>query len=241
MSILVASGVYEGLVREGARKPTRYGRFATSKTVAHICDGNWRLKTHGCERRGATEREALAEWVGREILPHEGDLRGWLRRRLVPAVDVEDIVQECYCRLAQLRSIDDIASPRAYLFTMARNLAHRQRRHARVVRIESISAAETNELASDKPLQDRVAAGRQEVDRVQRALATLSERARRIFVMRRVEGLSQKDIAAALGVTETVVENDASRSLRAILRQLTDEDADMVDRVHAGGDRAGAQ
>ncbi|MFD1034803.1 RNA polymerase sigma factor [Sphingomonas hankookensis] len=188
-----------------------------------------------------TEREALAEWVGREILPHERDLRGWLRRRLVPSVDVEDIVQECYCRLAQLRSIDDIASPRAYFFTMARNLAHRQRRHARVVRIESISAAETDGLASDSPLQDRVAAARQEVDRVQRALATLSDRARRIFVMRRVEGLSQKEIAAALGVTEMVVENDASRSLRAILRQLTDEDADMADSARTGGDRARAR
>ncbi len=180
----------------------------------------------------------LAEWVGREILPHERDLRGWLRRRLVPADDVEDIVQECYCRLAQLRSIEEIDSPRAYLFTMARNLAHRQRRHARVVRIESISAAETDELACDIPLPDRVAVARQEVDRVQRAIATLSDRARRIFVMRRVEGLSQKEIAAALGVTETIVENDASRSLRAIVRQLTEEDAESADRMREGGDRA---
>jgi len=176
--------------------------------------------------------------VGREILPHERDLRGWLRRRLVPPADVEDIVQECYCRLAQLRSIEEIDSPRAYLFTMARNLVHRQRRHARVVWIESISADEVGELASESPLQDRVAAARQEVDRVRRALATLSERARRIFVMRRVEGLSQKEIAVALGVTETIVENDASRSLRAILRHLTDEEADTANCTREGGDRA---
>jgi RNA polymerase sigma-70 factor (ECF subfamily) len=53
-----------------------------------------------------------------------------------------------------------------------------------------------------------------------------------------VEGLSQKEIAAALGVTETIVENDASRSLRAIVRQLTEEDAESADRMREGGDRA---
>lgn len=160
--------------------------------------------------------------MGREILPHERDLRSWLRSRVMAADDVEDIVQECYCRLSQLSDVTHIAEPRAYLFTMARNLAHRQRRRARVVRIEPIAEGEGSELASDLPLPDRIAAGRQELDRVRSALGTLSERARRIFLLRRVEGLSQKEIAARLGVSEAVVENDASRSLRAILRMVTE-------------------
>jgi RNA polymerase sigma-70 factor (ECF subfamily) len=142
----------------------------------------------------------------------------------VAAEDVEDIVQECYCRLSQLSDLSQIAEPRAYLFAMARNLAHRQRQRARVVRIEPIAEAEGSELASDLPLPDRIAVGRQELDRVRAALATLSDRARRIFLLRRVDGLSQKEIAARLGVTEMVVENDASRSLRAILRMLTEAD-----------------
>ncbi|PVX28847.1 RNA polymerase sigma factor [Sphingomonas pokkalii] len=164
----------------------------------------------------------MAEWVGREILPHERDLRTWLRSRVMAAADVEDIVQECYCRIAQITDVSHIAEPRAYLFAMARNLAHRQRRRARVVRIEPIAQKEDNELASDLPLPDRIAAGRQELDRVRAALGTLSDRARRIFLLRRIDGLSQKEIAARLGVTEAVVENDASRSLRAILRILTE-------------------
>ncbi|MHA6719241.1 RNA polymerase sigma factor [Sphingomonas sp. RS6] len=160
--------------------------------------------------------------MGREILPHERDLRAWLRSRVMAAEDAEDIVQECYCRLSQLSGVAHIAEPRAYLFAMARNLVHRQRQRARVVRIEPIAEGETVELVSDLPLPDRVAAGRQELDRVRAALGTLSDRARSIFLLRRVDGLSQKEIAARLGVTETVVENDASRSLRAILRMLTD-------------------
>lgn len=176
----------------------------------------------GSERRKATEREALAEWVGREILPHERDLRNWLQRRLVDAADVEDVVQECYCQLAQLDGVAHIAAPRAYLFTVARNLVHRQRRRARVVRIEALPDPCDAEWESELPSPERAAAARQELGRVQAALATLSDRARRIFVMRKVEGLTQKEIAQALGVSEAIVENEASRSLRAVLRQLTE-------------------
>ncbi|MCI4591674.1 sigma-70 family RNA polymerase sigma factor [Sphingobium sp. BYY-5] len=139
---------------------------------------------------------------------------------------MEDIVQECFCRLAEVLDVSHITEPRAYLFTMARHLAYRQRRRATVVRMEPLSAHMRDELEADYPSPERIAIGRDELGRVQAALATLTERARRIFVMRRVEGLSQKQIAEALGVSETIVENDASRSLRAVLKHLTDPPAD---------------
>lgn len=175
----------------------------------------------------------LADWVGREILPHERELRTWLRRRLLAAADVEDVVQECYCRLAQLPDVSHITLPRAYLFTMARNLAEQQRKRARVVRIETMADATDAQLASDPLSPDRFAAARQELGRVQAALATLPERAQLIFMMRKVEGRSQKEIAQVLGVSEAVVENEASRSLRAVLRQLTD--AETEQELRTGG------
>ena len=167
--------------------------------------------------------------MGREILPHERDLRLWLQRRVVSAADVEDIVQECYCRLAQLPNVSHVTMPRAYLFTMARNLAQRQLKRARVVRIEAMADADDSEWESDLPSPERIAAARQELGRVQTALASLSERARRIFLMRKVEGLSQKEIAQAMGVSEAVVENEASRSLRAVLKLLTEPDIQQTE------------
>jgi RNA polymerase sigma-70 factor (ECF subfamily) len=179
----------------------------------------------------------LAEWVGREILPHERDLRLWLQRRLVAVADVEDIVQECYCRLAQLEDVAHVTMPRAYLFTMARNLAQRQRTRARVVRIEALTESSEAEWESDQPSPERFAAARQELERVQAAISTLPERARRIFLMRKVEGLTQKEIATAMGVSEAVVENDASRSLRAILKLMTEPEPGQT-TSSAGGAHA---
>jgi RNA polymerase sigma factor (sigma-70 family) len=167
--------------------------------------------------------------VGREILPHERELRGWLQRRLVAPQDVEDIVQECYCRLAQLSDISSIAKPRAYVFTMAMHLAQRQRERARVVRIEAFPENLDDELGSDTLTPERIASARQELGRVQAAISALTDRARRIFIMRKVEGLSQKEIARALNVSETIVENEAARSLRTIIRLMTEQGDDPAE------------
>lgn len=175
--------------------------------------------------------------MGREILPHERDVRSWLRRRVASTADVEDIVQECYCRIAQLRTVADVTQPRAYLFAVARHLLYKNVKAARVVRIEAMVDLDTD-WASEEPSPERVTAARLEMARVHEALATLTERARRIFIMRKVEGMAQKDIARVLDVTEAVVENDASRSLRIILRALSGaEDAPAPDARKEGSDR----
>jgi len=116
--------------------------------------------------RGATERAAVADWVGREILPHEGELRAWLQRRVVARADVEDIVQECYCQLAQLTDVAHIVLPRAYLFTIARHLAERQRKRARVVRIEPLNEWDDDRCDPEEPSPERIAVARQELGRV---------------------------------------------------------------------------
>jgi RNA polymerase sigma-70 factor (ECF subfamily) len=59
-------------------------------------------------------------------------------------------------------------------------------------------------------------------------VATLPERSRRIFEMRRVLGLSQKEIARQLGVSENVVENEAARGLKAVLAGLAKADANVA-------------
>jgi len=114
-------------------------------------------------------------------------------------------VQECYCRLAQLPDVAHVAVPRAYLFTMARHILQRQVERARVVRIETASGIDGWEEEGDPLTPERFAQGRQELARVQAALAQLSDRARRIFIMRRVEGLSQKMIAQTLSSSERLV------------------------------------
>jgi hypothetical protein len=97
-------------------------------------------------------------WLGREILPHEAAVRAWLRRSLAAAGDADDVIQEAYCRLAGLASIDHIESPRAYFFQTARSVALEQLRRARVVRIETVTEIDALNVELDEPSPERIAA-----------------------------------------------------------------------------------
>src|SRR3546814_8686290 len=63
-------------------------------------------------------------------------------------------------------------------------------------------------LVDDLPDPETVAADRHALAKLIALLPDLPERCRRILEMRKFDGLSQREIAAALGVTESVVEND---------------------------------
>ena len=159
-------------------------------------------------------------WLAREILPHEADVRGWLRRSLVISGEVDDVVQEAYCRLADLKGFRDIISPRAYFFQTARSIVLEQMRRARIVRIDAVTEIDALCIEWDEPSPERIAGARRELARVMEIVATLPERARRIFEMRKILGQSQREIAQRLGVSENIVENEAARGLKAVLAGL---------------------
>ncbi|KHL25462.1 hypothetical protein PK98_01835 [Croceibacterium mercuriale] len=169
------------------------------------------------------DRRELTLWIAREILPHEQDIRRWLARTVVSFHDVEDIVQECYARFARLQSVAHIAQPRAYFRVTARNIALRQLRRARIVRIDALTEIDAITLPADEPSPERITGDRLELAHVRALIAALPPRCRRVLEMRRVEGLSQREIAVQLGISENVVENEAARGLRQILRQLAGE------------------
>ncbi|HEY0598336.1 sigma-70 family RNA polymerase sigma factor [Sphingopyxis sp.] len=160
-------------------------------------------------------------WVGREILPHEADVRAWLRRTLDPE-DLEDVIQETYCQIAGLKDVGHIRSGRAYFFTAARSIVLMRLRRARIVSIESVTEIESLNIVGDEPSPERVAAGRRELERVRRLIEGLPDRCRRIFELRKIEGLPQREVAERLGVTEHVVENDVIKGLKLILRAIAD-------------------
>jgi RNA polymerase sigma factor (sigma-70 family) len=167
----------------------------------------------------------LIGWVGRHILPHERQLRRWLRSAF-PASDVDDVVQEAYCRIAALSHVGHIDDPRQYLFRTARNVVLEQIRRTRVVRIDAASGLSEleNALLEDAASPERVVAARLALARIEELMNMLPERARRIFRMRKIDGISQREIARQLGLTETIVENEVARGLRSILEAMTEEE-----------------
>jgi RNA polymerase sigma factor (sigma-70 family) len=170
------------------------------------------------------EHEQVVRWVGTCILPHEPAVRAWLRRSMMSKEDIDDLIQEAYCKLSTLSTVAQISRPDRYFLRVVRNLRMDQLRRARIVRIDAVGYAEELAGADDSPSADRVVSAREELRRLQHLIDDLPPRCRQVILLRRVEGLSQKDIARRLQISESVVENEGVRGMRLIMRAMRERD-----------------
>ena len=137
--------------------------------------------------------------------------------RIVPPHEVEDIVQETYVRLCQVGKAEHVQHPRSYLYRTARNLA-----------LDSVKRADNRlcvpldegEEPGDSSAQTEIdqtfeqAASDEEFSQFCEAVRRLPLQARRVFVLKKVYGYSQREIARELGLAESTVEKHVALAVR---------------------------
>lgn len=142
------------------------------------------------------------------------------------------MIQDSYCRFSMLESVEHIERPRTYFFSIARHLLGRRLKRAKVVPIEAI--AEMDIFEDEEFISPEQATGdRLDYLRMLGFIAALPERCRRIVELRKLEGWSQKEIAAHLEVTEGVVEKQLYQGVRAIMRAWREEEASTFEKMAA--------
>lgn len=171
------------------------------------------------------EHDIISEWIAREIVPQEAAVRRWLFRRWRHAIDVEDVIQEAYCRIASLASVDHIDNPAAYFFRTAYAVATDVMRRAGIINFTSMTQIEWSTVMDSAPLVDRALEASQELERVRSVLAVLPDTSRRVIELRRIEGLSRRETAERLGVSENEVKNHLVRGLQRVMKSIADTDA----------------
>lgn len=181
-----------------------------------------------------------ALWLADHVLPHEPALRAWLRTRRVARLEVDDIVQESYAVLTALDNVAHVNNPRAYLFTVARSVILQHVRRARIVSIESVADIERLGIVPDELSPERHAVSHQELRRIGVLIAGLPAKCRQVFVLRKIEGLSQREVAARMGVSENTVEKHVGKGLRMLMAGMGEDrpgaEAPSPRRNAGGGD-----
>ncbi len=129
-------------------------------------------------------------------------VRSLLRWSVQPS-DVDDILQETLRRTLEADKSQPISYPKTYLFRVSRNVVFReQQRRSREVQQEIDEAViQSNEAPTDDQLHYR-----QMLEVFCEALELLPEQHRRAIILRRVYGMSHKQIALKMGVSLSSVE-----------------------------------
>jgi RNA polymerase sigma-70 factor, ECF subfamily len=136
----------------------------------------------------------------------------YVRRFLGSREDSEDIVQEALLRTCE--QAQEIAEPRAFAFTVARNLAANSRRHTRLAKTDTLGdLSQSGVVPSGTSLEGEVLA-EEEGRLLREAVEQLSPQCRATFQLRVFQGCSHKEIAQRLGIAPKTVENHLSRALR---------------------------
>lgn len=137
-----------------------------------------------------------------------------LIRRMVGTHNVEDIVQETFLKAYEAAGRQPIRHPQSFMLTTARNLALNHIARADQKLTEGVGGI--NELDSymeSAGAMDLDLEARERFVAFCRAVQRLPRDCGRIFVLKRVYGLSQRDIAERLGISENTVEKQVGKGL----------------------------
>ena len=157
-------------------------------------------------------------WLARNVLPHEALIRTKLRDLCLYNLDIEDVIQEMYARFMTHASLDSIRFPRQYALLTARAIIIDHVRHSRVVSITSTGNLEALEVSAPEPSSEERVEFQQEVRVVLAALDELPKIVREVLVLRRVEGLPQKEVASRLQISEKTVEKHMASGVRLLIK-----------------------
>ena len=164
---------------------------------------------------------ARSRWLAAHVLPCEPAVRAWLHRtRQISDADVNDIIQETYAILAKLECVDAIRDPRSYTMQVAKSVFLQGLRRSKIIAFDSIADVAALEVADDAPSPEQQAFGQRELRRVQAAIEMMPSQVRKVFWLRRVEGLSQRETANQLGLAEHTVEKYSAKGVKFLLSQF---------------------
>lgn len=160
--------------------------------------------------------DALDVWFAREILVHEASLIRYLTRVWPHREEIHDLRQEVYVKVYEASAKARPQSPKSFLFTSARHLMTDRLRRSRVVSIEAAGDLEAFNVLIDEISPEQEMGARQELKRLADAFDRLPDKCREVVWLRRVQDLSQKEVAAHLGVSEKTVEKQLAKGARLI-------------------------
>ena len=166
---------------------------------------------------------------------HQAALRRFISRFVQRNQDIDDVAQEAFMRAYRAEKTKPIEQPKSFLFRIAHYVAITEltkKTHQIIDYMADID--ESGVVWVDVSAEEQVTA-EQQIGIYCEAVAQLPTQCRRVFLMRKVHGMSHREIAEQLGIAISTVEKHMSKGVRACanyMDQHTAVNANVADSTN---------
>jgi RNA polymerase sigma factor (sigma-70 family) len=186
-------------------------------------------KQQSAPRKGASVADAeLDDWFINAVLIHEPSLTAFLRRNYRDQSEVADLRQDIYAKVYQAARQERPKLVKAFIFAIARNLLIDRARAARVVQIDTMGDLSSLNVIADEIPADRSLSARHDLERLKQAIDSLPPRCRQVLILRKVEELSQREVAAEMRITQATVEKQLAKAVRVLAAMMGEAETRAV-------------
>jgi RNA polymerase sigma-70 factor (ECF subfamily) len=175
--------------------------------------GNQPKADHKKSENSAEEKTGVFS-ITQAFIGCQSTLRQFIAKYSLPSSHIDDIAQETFLRAYEAEKKHSVDQPRAFLFRIARNLILTEvtkKSHKITKYIEDFEPSEV--LIGRDSLESEVEA-HQKIGIYCEAVAMLPPQCRKVFLLKKVYGLSHKEIAARLDISVSTIEKHIARGLR---------------------------
>jgi len=154
------------------------------------------------------------------VLPHLDAAFNYARWLTKSEADAEDVVQDAYVRALRFFSSLRSDDARSWLLTIVRNTWYGRFPRATAANQTTVYDDMTHDRPDESLDPEALVLQRQAVEKVQRAVQELPADFRDVIVLRELEGLSYKEIAAVVGIPIGTVMSRLARARERLLAIL---------------------
>jgi len=151
---------------------------------------------------------------------------------IVPPKEIEDIVQETYVRVCQIEKKERITEPRSFLFRTARNLALDYVKKAETRLTAGVDDVDSYTPGASDALRDDTfgeVTSNEEFALFCESVRMLPLKCRRAFVLKKVYGYTQREIAREMKISEKTVEKHISEGIKRCTHFMMQQRGSMDD------------
>ncbi len=184
-----------------------------------------------------TRSSAGLSSITQAFLENSAYLQSFLRHFLPRQQDVEDVAQEAYLKAYSVEQDKIIDHPKAFLFKIAKNIAINELTKKTRQVTQYIEESKTLPVMVSTATTENELEAQQTLGIYCEAVAALPERCRRVYLLRRVHGLRQKEIADSLGISVRAVQKHLQKGVLKCRRFINEKQqaetmADRGGHVH---------